>query len=142
MTARPELSPRVHALLWAPTECRMQNAELRGKSTPVLYSAICILHSAIPGTVFTTRHSGETFCHRIRAVNRRAAPRGFRMRASQITVAFVALSVQLACSPARMDPATGLPVGQMGPEAAIARARADSVRLPYTAADIHFMSGM
>ncbi len=41
-----------------------------------------------------------------------------------------------------MDPATGLPVGQMGPEAAIARARADSVRLPYTAADIHFMSGM
>ena len=64
------------------------------------------------------------------------------MRASQIAVAFVALSVQLACSPARMDPATGLPVGQMGPEAAIARARADSVRLPYTAADIHFMSGM
>jgi uncharacterized protein (DUF305 family) len=30
----------------------------------------------------------------------------------------------------------------MGAEAAIARARADSVRLPYTAADIHFMSGM
>jgi uncharacterized protein (DUF305 family) len=41
-----------------------------------------------------------------------------------------------------VDPATGLPVGQMGQEAAIARARADSVRLPYTAADIHFMSGM
>lgn len=30
----------------------------------------------------------------------------------------------------------------MGAEAAIARARADSIRLPYTAADIHFMSGM
>lgn len=30
----------------------------------------------------------------------------------------------------------------MGAEAAKARARADSVRLPYTAADIHFMSGM
>ena len=30
----------------------------------------------------------------------------------------------------------------MGPEAAIARARADSVRLPYTKADIDFMSGM
>ena len=30
----------------------------------------------------------------------------------------------------------------MGPEAGIARARADSLRLPYTAADIHFMSGM
>ena len=30
----------------------------------------------------------------------------------------------------------------MGAEAAVARARADSIRLPYTAADIHFMSGM
>ena len=30
----------------------------------------------------------------------------------------------------------------MGADAAVARARADSVRLPYTAADIHFMSGM
>ena len=30
----------------------------------------------------------------------------------------------------------------MGADAAIARARADSARLPYTAADIHFMSGM
>jgi uncharacterized protein (DUF305 family) len=30
----------------------------------------------------------------------------------------------------------------MGQDAAIARARADSARLPYTAADIHFMSGM
>jgi uncharacterized protein (DUF305 family) len=30
----------------------------------------------------------------------------------------------------------------MGQDAAIARARADSIRLPYTAADIYFMSGM
>jgi uncharacterized protein (DUF305 family) len=30
----------------------------------------------------------------------------------------------------------------MGQQAAIARARADSMRLPYTSADIHFMSGM
>ena len=30
----------------------------------------------------------------------------------------------------------------MGPEAAIARARADSLRYPYTTADIEFMSGM
>jgi uncharacterized protein (DUF305 family) len=30
----------------------------------------------------------------------------------------------------------------MGPEAAVARARADSIRLPYTMADIEFMSGM
>ena len=33
-------------------------------------------------------------------------------------------------------------IHSMGPEAAIARARADSVRLPYTAADVEFMSGM
>jgi uncharacterized protein (DUF305 family) len=32
--------------------------------------------------------------------------------------------------------------GAMGPEAAVARARADSIRLPYTMADIEFMSGM
>jgi uncharacterized protein (DUF305 family) len=63
------------------------------------------------------------------------------MRGSTLTVA-AALSVVLACSASRVDPATGLPVGQMGQEAAIARARADSVRLPYTAADIHFMTGM
>src|SRR5688572_13079962 len=62
------------------------------------------------------------------------------MRGSPLTV--TALSVLLACSPTRVDPATGLPVGQMGQEAAIARARADSLRLPYTAADIHFMTGM
>ena len=62
------------------------------------------------------------------------------MRGSIFTVLW--LSVALACSSTRIDPATGLPVGQMGQEAAIARARADSARLPYTAADIHFMSGM
>lgn len=47
-----------------------------------------------------------------------------------------------ACSAPRVDPATGLPVGAMGADAAIARARADSARLPYTAADIRFISGM
>jgi uncharacterized protein (DUF305 family) len=57
-------------------------------------------------------------------------------------VTYLGLTVLLACSSRRVDPATGLPVGAMGPEAAIARARADSIRLPYTAADIHFMSGM
>lgn len=48
--------------------------------------------------------------------------------------------VPLACSTGRVNARPGL--GQMGQEAAIARARADSTRLPYTAADIHFMSGM
>jgi uncharacterized protein (DUF305 family) len=57
-------------------------------------------------------------------------------------LANIGLTVLLACSSGRVDPATGLPTGAMGAEAAIARARADSVRLPYTAADIHFMSGM
>ena len=56
-------------------------------------------------------------------------------------VAQLCLAGLLACS-SRTDPATGLPVGAMGPEAAVARARADSVRLPYTEADIRFMSGM
>ena len=58
------------------------------------------------------------------------------------TLAILGLTVLLACSSRKIDPATGLPEGAMGPEAGIARARADSLRLPYTAADIHFMSGM
>ena len=58
-----------------------------------------------------------------------------------ITLAHVCFAGLLACS-SRIDPATGLPVGAMGPEAAVARARADSIRLPFTAADIRFMSGM
>ena len=64
------------------------------------------------------------------------------MRHLAPTLALIGLMVLLACSGSRVDPATGLPTGAMGAEAAIARARADSVRLPYTAADIHFMSGM
>lgn len=62
------------------------------------------------------------------------------LRAS-VLLTFSCLAGPLSCS-SRVDPATGLPVGAMGPEAAAARARADSIRLPYTAADIHFMSGM
>lgn len=64
------------------------------------------------------------------------------MSSPGITVTYLGLTVLLACSTSRIDPATGLPMGAMGAEAAIARARADSIRLPYTAADIHFMSGM
>src|SRR6185503_8768068 len=58
----------------------------------------------------------------------------------QVAVAFIA--VVLACSSRPIDPATGLPVGAMGKDAAVARAKADSSRLPYTEADIRFMSGM
>ena len=64
------------------------------------------------------------------------------MTRAAATLAPIGLTVLLACSSGRADPATGLPIGAMGADAAIARARADSVRLPYTAADIHFMSGM
>ena len=64
------------------------------------------------------------------------------MRHLAPTLALIGLMVLLACSGSRVDPATGLSTGAMGAEAAIARARADSARLPYTAADIHFMSGM
>ena len=62
------------------------------------------------------------------------------MRRKQLSAFQFILPVLLACASSRVDPTTG--VGQMGPDAAIARARADSTRLPYTAADIHFMSGM
>lgn len=43
-----------------------------------------------------------------------------------------------ACAGTRAGP----PLGAMGPEAAKARAQADSARWPYTAADIRFMSTM
>jgi uncharacterized protein (DUF305 family) len=47
-----------------------------------------------------------------------------------------ALLLLTGCGAARSSTA------HMGPEAAIARARADSVRYPYTKGDIEFMSGM
>lgn len=47
-----------------------------------------------------------------------------------------------ACASAGTGATAGMSPGAMGPEAAIARARADSMRLPYTRADIDFMSGM
>jgi uncharacterized protein (DUF305 family) len=56
-------------------------------------------------------------------------------RSSLVAVALVGLS---ACASSR---AAG-PAFQMGDAGAIARARADSLRYPYTQADIDFMSGM
>jgi uncharacterized protein (DUF305 family) len=54
-------------------------------------------------------------------------------------LAALAIAVGLAaCGGARSQQM----VGAVGPEAAKAKARADSVRWPYTAADIHFMSTM
>jgi uncharacterized protein (DUF305 family) len=62
----------------------------------------------------------------------------------------VALSVLLcatavaACSSASHAPPAAAPstANQQGEAAAIARAKADSLRYPYTAADVHFMQGM
>ena len=53
-----------------------------------------------------------------------------------------AASGVLACATGRSGATDGSPMGAMGQEAAVARARADSIRLPYTKADIDFMSGM
>jgi uncharacterized protein (DUF305 family) len=47
-----------------------------------------------------------------------------------------------ACASGGTGATPGPRQGAMGPEAAIARARADSTRLPYTKPDIDFMSGM
>ena len=67
-------------------------------------------------------------------------------RAHLITTALVALLAVSACTPpATHGAARSAPTVQPSAsnEAAyIAKARADSARLPYTAADIHFMSGM
>ena len=59
----------------------------------------------------------------------------------QFLAMFAALGV-MACVSSGSKPSGDERLGAMGPEAAIARARADSVRLPYTRADIDFMSGM
>jgi uncharacterized protein (DUF305 family) len=55
---------------------------------------------------------------------------------------FIAALGATACASGGSGATPGMRPGAMGPEAAIARARADSTRLPYTKADIDFMSGM
>jgi uncharacterized protein (DUF305 family) len=47
-----------------------------------------------------------------------------------------------ACHGARQATASPLPRPVGGDAAAVAKAKADSARYPYTAADVHFMSGM
>jgi hypothetical protein len=54
------------------------------------------------------------------------------MTLAAFTFAAAGLMVLLARGAGRVDPGTGLPTGEMGADAAIARARADSMRLPYT----------
>lgn len=57
-------------------------------------------------------------------------------------LAMIAALGAIACAGRSTGTTPGMSPGAMGPEAAIARARADSMRLPYTQADIDFMSGM
>jgi uncharacterized protein (DUF305 family) len=60
------------------------------------------------------------------------------MNPSKLLLTIGALALASAC--ARSRPETAL--SRMGPEAAKERARADSLRYPYTKADVEFMSGM
>jgi len=70
-----------------------------------------------------------------------------RTRTGGIAVALVAAVAAAACGTAprravRGSPAPQPATGEQGHLAAIAKARADSARYPYTAADVHFMSAM
>lgn len=61
------------------------------------------------------------------------------------TAALLAAAVLAGCGNAAQHAASPAPrpsTAEQGPLAAIAKARADSVRYPYVAADIHFMSAM
>jgi uncharacterized protein (DUF305 family) len=60
------------------------------------------------------------------------------VRPPEFVIAGIVIALATACSGARPETAHSA----MGPEAAIARARADSLRYPYTKADIDFMAGM
>ena len=60
------------------------------------------------------------------------------MRTANVILATFSLVLSTAC--ARSHPDTALT--RMGPEAAKERARADSLRYPYTKADVDFMQGM
>lgn len=75
---------------------------------------------------------------------RTIAQLGVEVSLAARAVAVIALAVLAACGGARGAPSTAapFPLGAMGDAAAIARARADSARLPYTEADVRFMSGM
>src|ERR1700687_5554411 len=61
---------------------------------------------------------------------------------SGITTAFLVALTAAACTNATRSTAQPPAPGGQGGLAAIAQARADSARLPYTAADVRFMSSM
>ena len=69
-------------------------------------------------------------------------------RSSRFAVAALAIAGAAACRPATTTtpagaaPAPTSAAAQQSEQAAIEKARADSARYPYTAADVHFMSSM
>jgi len=68
-----------------------------------------------------------------------------RTRTRPIAAALLAAVAAAACGTAPRGHVQASPrpaAGEQGQRAAIARARADSARYPYTAADVHFMSAM
>jgi len=54
----------------------------------------------------------------------------------------IASALSAACHSSSSAPATPSPASAQGESAAIAKARSDSLRYPYTVADVHFMQGM
>jgi uncharacterized protein (DUF305 family) len=80
---------------------------------------------------FTSAHKApDSICVHVR----------FRARALGVVVA----GALVACGGAKRANTTGAPtpLSAMGEQGAIARAKADSLRYPYTEADIRFMTGM
>ncbi len=65
-----------------------------------------------------------------------------RLAFLSVIPAAVAFATLAACAPSRPATSPAAVPFVMGQEGAIARARADSLRYPYTTADIDFMSGM
>jgi uncharacterized protein (DUF305 family) len=80
------------------------------------------------------------------SAQRRRQPTGHAMTRSHIRhpLALLLCSASIAgCSSASNAPPANAPsASQQGEAAAIATAKADSLRYPYTAADVHFMQGM
>jgi uncharacterized protein (DUF305 family) len=67
----------------------------------------------------------------------------YHLWASAVATAALAGCATASARPAPASPSPAVPPALLGGDpASIARARADSVRYPYTTADIHFMTGM
>jgi uncharacterized protein (DUF305 family) len=59
-----------------------------------------------------------------------------------VTAGWLVSALVAGCTHGNQQPTSPYPIGVMGDSAAKLRARADSLKYPYTEADIRFMSGM